>query len=313
MHAYGMNLASRLRGIGIGLSGSLFILAAAGVVLAVVTLSNMLTFGPSQVGLAVTLTKEKDLPSPIAIGQESEIRFRIEASQQVTDATLWLQLRADGVALDDPASVRLTYRHPGTGSFSSVTLTSVGGVLKAPLRSGWSFPEDYDDTGNLRITFQSGAPAAAYSIDLWAEGTVAAAVTSPTPTPTATPTGQTGQVQSFTFHAFKDGFVGGSGANSDGSLIASVINPTLQIKAGEPVQITVRHGDTLHNLAIFPAPCPNGFCDNAITGGRSSNVTAASPEASITFSYPTAGATLYFYCEYHPEAMNGTIAVTAAG
>ena len=277
MRGFGGHLASRPRGIGIGLFGSLSILAAAGVVLAVVTLSNMLTFGPSQVGLAVTLTKERDLPSPIAIGQENEIKFRIEASQQVTGATLWLQLRADEVALDDPASVRLTYRHPGTGSFSSVTLTSVGGVLKAPLRSGWNFPKGYDDTGNLRITFQSGAPAAAYSIDLWAEGSVAAAVTSPSPTPTATPT--TSQVATD---------------------IVDFTLENLTIVTGTTVAWTNQDGAD-HTTTTQTEGGTSPLWDSGLL---------ATGE-SFSFTFDNEGTYAYF-CAIHPY-MQGTIAVTAAG
>jgi len=277
MRGFGRDPASRLSGIGIGLLGSLSILAATGVVLAVVTLSNMLTFGPSQVGLAVALTKEKDLPSPIAIGQENEIKFRIEASQQVTDVTLWLQLRADEIALDDPASVQLSYRHPGTSSFSSVTLTPVGGVLKAPLRSGWSFPEGYDDTGNLRITFQSSALPAAYSIDLWAEGTVAAAVTSPPSTPTATPT--TSQV------------------------VTDIVNFNLEnLTIVTGTTVTWTNWDSADHTTTTQAE-----------GGTSPLWDSGSlgTGESFSFTFDNEGTYAYF-CAIHPYMM-GTIAVTAAG
>ena len=297
------------------------LLLTAGVILAaVMAVSNYLTLGPSEVRLAVLLTKIEDLPSPIAIGQENEVRFQIQANVAVTDATLWLRLSAQGVSLNDPTSVEVAYRHPDNSSYISVALVSADGDLRGALRSGWDIPAGFDDIGRVRLTFQNHAPEAFYSADLWVEGTLGPAPTSPstptptssstpTPTPPSTPTPGGDQGQSFVFDAFKDGFVGTSGTNADGSSVTGLTNPNLTIKAGETVQMTIVHGDSVHLLSVYTSPCPDGFCDTLITGGQSANVSKDSSQASITFSRPAAGETLYFICDFHPDTMNGLITV----
>ncbi len=76
-------------------------LALAGVSLAVLTGSDVLPLGANTV--AVTLTGIRDLSPSLTIGQEADFKIRIQTTQQVIDATLWVQVRADGIALNDPA------------------------------------------------------------------------------------------------------------------------------------------------------------------------------------------------------------------
>ena len=161
---------------------------AAAVVFASITVSNVLTLGPAQLEPAlesaivpnevVSLVEIEPLPSSIIIGEEAEVKFGIEVAEPVSDATLWFELKADGVSLDDYTIVEVDYKHPG-GSFDPVSLTSSGGVLKGELKSRWDIPSDYDETAKMEITFQPDAPIASYSVDLWVEGSVEAASNNP--------------------------------------------------------------------------------------------------------------------------------------
>ena len=155
-------------------------LVAAGVVFASITVSNVLTLGPAQLQPTtlptistevVSLVEIETLPSTIVVGEGNEVEFGIEASGPVSNATLWFELNADGVSLNDYTIVEVDYEHPSGGS-DTVSLTSSGGVLKGELKSGWSIPADYDETAKMEITFQSDAPIASYYVDLWVEGTV---------------------------------------------------------------------------------------------------------------------------------------------
>lgn len=149
-------------------------LVAAGVVFASVTVSNILTLGPAQLNSAmvptevVVLSEIDPLPSSITVGEKYKVKFRIEATELVSDATLWFQLKAKGVSLDDYTIVEVDYKHP-SGSSELISLTSSGETLKGELKSGWGIPTDYDETARMEITFQSDAPIASYYIDLWVE------------------------------------------------------------------------------------------------------------------------------------------------
>ncbi len=272
-------------------------LVAAGVVLAAVVVSNMLTLGPSQLvaGQVVELTTVKDLPSTIVIGEANQVRFEIQVSREISDATLWVQLRGQGTNLGDPTIVEIEYSHPGESS-ESVSLTPSGANLKGALKSGWNVPVGY--IADLEITFMPNAPLTTYFVDLWLDGTVVYDSAS-----TSTEgQGQQSQGQSFTLNADSDGFVGVSGASG--------INPTLTVAAGELNEIAIEWQNSMHNVAIYTQPCDEGFCDaNLIAGGRSANVTSSSPTAGTTFSFPTAGQTLYYICDYHPADMSGTVIV----
>ena len=149
-------------------------LALAGVSLAVLTGSDVLPLGANTV--AVTLTGIRDLSPSLTIGQEADFKIRIQTTQQVIDATLWVQVRADGIALNDPDIMQLSYRHPGDESFRFITLTPTKGKLKGPLKSGWTIPAGYDDAAEVLITFLSGNdPSVPYFFDLWAEGALGTA------------------------------------------------------------------------------------------------------------------------------------------
>ena len=272
-------------------------LVAAGVVLAAVIVSNMLTLGPAQLvaGQVVQLTMVKDLPSSIVMEEVNQVQFEIQVSREVSDATLWVQLRGEGTNLDDPTIVEIEYSHPGESS-ESVSLTPSGANLRGALKSGWNISVGY--IADLEITLMSNAPITSYFVDLWLDGTVVYDSGS-----TSTEgQGQQSQGQSFTLNADKDGFVGVSGASG--------INPTLTVVAGELNEIAIEWQNSMHNLAIYTQPCGEGFCDaNLIAGGRSANVTSSSPTAGTTFSFPTAGQTPYYICDYHPDDMNGTVNV----
>ena len=124
-----------------------------------------------QSGSAVLLTEVQGLPSFVAIGQENEVGFRIQAGQQISDATLWVQLRAEGVTLHDPNIAQVSYRHPNDDSFKSIPLRPDDGKLKGTLEAGWEIPEDYDGNGEIRITFLPNAPAMSFYVDLGVSNT----------------------------------------------------------------------------------------------------------------------------------------------
>ena len=149
-------------------------LALAGVSLAVLTGSDVLALGANHV--AVTLTGIEDMSPSLTIGQEADFKIRIQTAQQVIDATLWVQVRADGIALNDPTVMQVSYRHPGDESFRFITLKPIEGTLKGPLKSSWTIPAGYDDTAEVLITFLSGNDQGIpYFFDLWAEGALGTA------------------------------------------------------------------------------------------------------------------------------------------
>ena len=282
------------------------VMVAAGVTLGAMAVSNTLTLGPSQVGLAVMLTKVEDLPSSIAIGEENEVRFKIESDHEVDNATLMFELRAQGANLTAPSLVDVRYRHPDD-DFESVSLTSSGGNLRGTLKSGWDVPDDYDETARIEIIFNSGAPTASYSIDLWIEGDIGSGSSTGDQQGDQQDNNQQSQARSFTLGADGDGWEGVSGDNSGGGSIASTTNPTLIIKAGETTELNIVRRDSTHNIAVYTQTCNDGWCDNPVA--RSANVKSSSPDASISFSFPTAGTTLSYYCDFHPDDMRGTINV----
>ena len=152
------------------IGASIFALALCGIVVSVLAISSVLALHSDQV--AVTLSPSQDMPRSIAIGQGADFRIRIQTTRQVTDTTLWFQVRADGIALDDPATTQVSYKHPGQESFRLVTLTPAEGKLKGPLKSGWTIPADYDDSAEVLITFLfDNRLAVPFFIDIWAEGT----------------------------------------------------------------------------------------------------------------------------------------------
>ena len=158
--------------------GVLASVAVVGAVVAAITVSNLLTFGPFQVerylGDAVSLSEVDGLPASMSIEKEERIRFTIQASKSVANATLWLRLSAD-VSLPDPTIAQVEYEHPG-GSRVPVTLTTAtDGTLNGLLKSGWDIPAGFSDEGRIRITFLPSAPTtASYSIDIWVEAIVGA-------------------------------------------------------------------------------------------------------------------------------------------
>ncbi len=150
------------------------------------------------------------------------------------------------------------------------------------------------------MTFLSGTPADTYYFELWVEGTLGSSGGTQDP-----PSGST---SSFTLNADTDAFAGASGTNADGTSIAGASNPTLTVTAGGTVEMTAVRQDSLHNIAVYLAPCQDGFCDaNLLSGARSANVTSSSPQATISFTFPTSATALYYICDYHPGSMNGTI------
>lgn len=144
-------------------------LVLSGIVLSVLAIFSVLALHSDQV--AVTLSPSQDMPSSITIGQEADFSIGITTTRQVTDTILWFQVRADGIALDDPASIQVSYRHPEQESFRVITLTPTDGKLKGPLKSEWTIPADYEDSAEVLITFLSdNRPGARYFVDIWAGG-----------------------------------------------------------------------------------------------------------------------------------------------
>lgn len=179
-------------------------LVTTGAFLAAITVSNMLTFGPISVvsqnvaappsSSAVKLTPIQGLPSSVKVDDDYDIEFRIQADEDVNDATLKFQLRTDGVGLNDPNIATVEYRNKDEDdSRRSVPLALLDGKLDGNLKSGWNIPSGFDDTGEVRITFGSNdVSSAPYFIDIWVEGgsTGSGPISSPPPTG-----GQTFQVQ----------------------------------------------------------------------------------------------------------------------
>ena len=158
--------------------GALASIVVVGAILAAVTVSNLLSFGPFQLernlGDSVSLIEVDGLPGSIAIEEEERIRFTIQANKSVPNATLWLRLSADA-SLPDPNIAQVEYEHPG-GSRVPVTLTTAtDGTLNGPLKSGWDIPAGFSDEGRIRVTFLPSAPNTTnYSIDIWVEATLGA-------------------------------------------------------------------------------------------------------------------------------------------
>lgn len=154
------------------------LLVLASAVSAVLITSHVMTLHAEQG--AVTLVEIKDISSPVINGQKASFKFGVQTKQQVTDATLWLQVRVDGIELNNPNIVQISYKHSNEEAFNFVSLTAKDGKLKGPLKSDWTIPAAYDGTVEVLVLFLSdGEPAAPYSVDLWAEG----ALDSPTASP----------------------------------------------------------------------------------------------------------------------------------
>ena len=246
---------------------------AAGVVWAAITVSNILTFGPVQVGPplgpAVTLTGVSGLPSPIATGEKSDVKFTIEATQPVSDATVWLRLTADGTTLDDYNIVQIEYKHPGENS-DAIFLAPSGGSLEGELKSGWTIPTGYNQTAEVEITFLPDAPTASYQLDLWVEGTV------------------------------------GAGSNAASSNAASSSSQhDVQATDAEtftPESLTVSVGDTVRWKNVGTKPHTITFSSQALTG---SDLFLAGQDYKVTFDQV---GTFDYVCDFH-GGMTGTIIV----
>lgn len=285
--------------------GSVIGLALGAVVALAVTLiiSNILVLGPSNLTVEkVKLTTLLNLPASMKIGEEIAASFEIaNEGSEVSGTALKARVKTDGVPLPDPSIVKFVAEDPDTGAEQEVTLSSVNGNLEGTLKSGWLIPVGYERHAHLFLTFNGKAPRAAYSVELWVEKEEVG----PGPTPTPGPGTRT-----FVMDAYTAGNIGVSGTNADGTSIAGVTNPTLIVKAGETVTITINWKNSRHNMAVYTASCPDGFCDpNLVPGGRSADVTSTNLTASITITAPAAGTTLYWYCDYHTSTQVGTIVV----
>ena len=219
-------------------------LVAAGVVLAAMAVSNMLTFGPVQVlsGPAVTLTELKGLSSPIATGEKNDVEFRIEAARAVSNATLRLQVRAAGITLSDPTITEVEYKHPVGGS-NAIVLAALDGNLGGELKSGWEIPAGYDQTAKIEIAFLPNAPAASYQLDVWIEGTV------------------------------------GAGSNASSPSSQHDVQATDDETFG-PESLTVRVGDTVRWQNVGTKPHTITFSSQAVTG---SDLFLAGQDYKVTF------------------------------
>ncbi len=252
-------------------------LVTTGALLAALSISNMLTFGPINVvapepsGPSVTLTEIQDLPSSVDVGGEYDIEFRIQATEQVNDATLRVQLRSGNASLNDPAVASLAYRHKNEGgSRKSVPLTAVNGELNGSLKSQWKIPAGYDDTGELRLSFPSSdAASISYFIDIWVESATGS-------TTDPTPGGGTFEVQATDQKTFSPG--------------------NLTVNAGDTVRWT--SGPDKPHTVTFAA-------GSAITGRPLSNLLGSGQSFQETFN--TVG-TFNYVCELH-SGMKGTVTV----
>ena len=280
-------------------------LVAAGVALSFVV-SNILRIGPTTLGQAVTLTQKQGLPSTMAFGKEETVKFEIEASDDVAAATLFFELVATGESLGSPGIADVSYKHPSQ-SEQSVSLTATDGKLRGILVSPWDIPSGFDGTGEIKLTLKSGAPLATYYIDLWVDGTVGS---SSGVTPTPTPTSGTGSTFTLDMRGSPNRFEWFSGTNADGTTPAvGDDNPPLSITAGETVSITFVGIVKTHRISVYPEgqTCADGYCTaDAIV---STNDIDPGGQETITFSFPTAGSTLYLVCDEHPGSMRTTITV----
>ena len=127
-----------------------------------------------------------------------------------------------------------------------------------------------------------------------------ASVPAATPVPSLAP-----QILTFSFDAFSAGFVGTAGTNADGTSVVGATNPTLNAGGGDTVQIVINAQDGTHNMSVYIAPCPGGSC--AASLDTSSDINSASPRGYVAFPYPATSTTLYYYCDFHPDIMNGII------
>ncbi len=280
---------------------------AAGIALGFIV-SNILRIGPTTLSQAVTLTEKEGLPSVMAFGQEETLKFEIEASENVTAATLFFELVATGVSLGNPGIADVSYKHPGQ-SEQSVSLSATDGKLRGALVSPWDIPSGFDGTGEIKLTLKPGAPLATYHIDLWVDGTVGS---SSGVTPTPTPTSGSGSGSTFTLdlQGSPNRFEWVSGTNADGTTPAvGDDNPPLSITAGETVSITFVGIVKDHRMSVYPEgqTCADGYCTaDAIVS--SSDISPGGQE-TITFSFPTAGSVLNLICDEHPGSMRTTITV----
>ena len=259
--------------------GLVVALVTTGAFLAAITVSNMLTFGPIKVVApkstvpSVTLTEIQGLPSSVDVGDEYDIKFRIQATEQVNDATLWVQLRSESASLNNPAAASIEYRNKNEGgSRKSIPLTAVNGKLNGSLKSQWEIPAGYDDNGELRLSFPSGdAASISYFVDIWVESaTGSGSTTGPIPG------GQTFEVQATDEETF-------SPAN-------------LTISAGDRVRWTSGPGKP--HTVTFAA-------GSVITGRPISNMLGSGQSFQETFD--TVG-TFNYVCELH-SGMKGTVTV----
>jgi len=263
-----------------GVIGGLVVaLVTTGAFLAAITISNMLTFGPINVVApepsvpSVTLTEIQGLPSSVEVGDEYDIEFRIQATEQVNDATLRVQLRSENASLNDPAVASIEYRNKNEGgSRKSVPLTAVGGKLNGSLKSQWEIPAGYDVTGELRLSFPSSdAASTSYFVDIWVESAAGSGSTS-----APMPGGRTFEVLATDQKTFS------------------------------PRNLTVRVGDTVWWRSGPDKPHTVTFAAGSVMTGRPiSNLLGSGQGFQETFK--TVG-TFNYVCELH-SGMKGTVTV----
>ncbi len=297
-----------------------------GAVLAVV-ISNVLTFGPIQLASAVAISTEQNLPAATQVGQENPIKFSVRSSQQISNASLYFLLKSPTEQLTDPTIAEVKYKGPGDRNFAVVPLAAsniMSGTLQAALKTGWLIPQGSNNVGEVNVTFKPNAPSVAYYVNVWVDGSLGSSAapapaptettpaSSPTePTPTPAPTG--GGTASFTLGTDRNPnrLTWISGPNADGSVppAPNSINLwPLVVRAGHTVQITFNGTGGTHIISVYPptVQCTEGFCPGQLA--RSGEVPPGGT-ASLSFSYPTAGATLHLVCDEHPGTMRTTVSV----
>ena len=266
------------------IGGLVAALVTTGAFLAAMAVSNILTFGPITVEApetatpgpsvpAVTLTEIQGLPSSVDVGAEYDIEFRIQATEQVNDATLRVQLRSESASLNDPAVASIEYRNKNEGgSRKSVPLTAVNGELNGSLKSQWEIPAGYDDTGELRLSFPSSdAASISYFVDIWVESATGSGSTS-----APIPGGRTFEVQATDQKTFS------------------------------PRNLTVSVGDTVRWTSGPDKPHTVTFAAGSVITGRPiSNLLGSGQSFQETFN--TVG-TFNYLCQLH-DGMVGTVTV----
>ena len=163
--------------------------------------------------------------------------------------------------------------------------------------TNWTLAEGYDREVRVRIDFTSAAPLALYAVDVWADAGSGDG-------------GGGAPAREFTFNVGdkNDGFVAVSGTGADEVDITGS-NPILKVLAGEQVRINIVWVSNNHNFAAYTDLCEGGFCESIlVAGSRAADVREATPTASATFTAPDSGS-LYYYCDYHPDDMFGTVEV----